>query len=241
MLGLTVDHARTRYEQGEYDTYFGDDQWKAQQMAAVIAAIPEPRDIRTFADIGCGNGGMLIHMCSELKELGFSLHQTVGYDIAPISKDSIATNPHITFKQVDFRDDDQSYDLVTLNDVIEHVGQPQQLLQQVAARARYVALHIPLDDRLSVTLTNQYNYRLGSVGHINFLNPSSAINLLTSAGLLPLQCHFTPGFLAPSGRQRFAQRMVIPLRYMTWLLSPSLAARTVGGVSLAVLCRGTRP
>ncbi|MCX7390981.1 MAG: hypothetical protein NTX02_07305, partial [Planctomycetia bacterium] len=65
--------------------------------------------------------------------------------------------------------------------------------------------HIPLDDRLSVTLTQQWNYRLQDVGHLSFWNPASAITMLTSAGLEPLGCLLSPGFLAPSGRVRLSQ------------------------------------
>jgi Methyltransferase domain len=240
-LAAPWDPSRTRYELGEYDADFGDDQWKAGQMAATIAAIPDRGEVVSYADIGCGNGGVLVHLRDELCNLGFKLDTVVGYDIARIPDKTSAANPQISFRQTDFVSEQQSYDLITLNDVIEHITQPQRLLQAVAERARYVALHIPLDDRLSVALANQFNYRLGSIGHISFWNASSAINLLTSAGLLPLCCRFTPGFLAPSGRQRMMQRLMIPLRYLMWKCSPPLAARTVGGVSLAVLCRGRKP
>ncbi len=109
----------------------------------------------------------------------------------------------------------------------------------IARRARYVALHMPLDDRWSVLLRNQWNYRLGPVGHITFWNPATALNCVTSAGVVPVACRFTPGFLAPSGRERWTQWLVLPVRGLAWLVSPGLAAITVGGVSLAVLGEGT--
>ena len=118
-------------------------------------------------------------------------------------------------------------------------GMKQEFLKAISSRSRYVILHIPLDDRLSVLISNQYNYRLQVVGHINFWNPSSAINLLTSAGLLPLKISFTPGFLAPSGRERLIQFAILPFRYISYvLMGPGLTARLLGGVSMCVLCRG---
>lgn len=131
-------------------------------------------------------------------------------------------------------------DLATLNDVIEHVTCPQTLLAAVARRCRYVALHIPLDDRLSVLICDQWNRRIGPVGHISFWNTASALNMITSSGLLPLYCRFTPGFLAPSGRKRLVQKLALPIRMLMYVGNPGCAATTVGGVSLAVLCRGAR-
>lgn len=239
-IDAIIDPARARYEQGTYNVRFGDDVWKARQMAAAIAAVVPRDEIRSYADIGCGSGGVMLRLREQLHTAGFSLDTAVGYDIGPILHEAVAENSQISFKQADFLNEQRPYDLVTLNDVIEHVTRPQELLRHVAECSRYIALHIPLDDRLSVALTNQYNYRLDNVGHISFWNASAAINLLTFAGLLPLHCRFTPGFLAPSGHQRLAQLALIPLRRLMWAMSAPLTARVLGGVSLAVVCRGRR-
>jgi hypothetical protein len=146
----------------------------------------------------------------------------------------------LEFKTADFLDDDIKVDLATLNDVLEHVSAPQELLAGVARRCRYVALHIPLDDRLSVLLTDHWNYRLEELGHISFWNAASALSMITAAGLLPLYCRYTAGFLWPSGRKRLLQWVALPIRLLLYGVSPGLTAATVGGVSLAVLCRGAR-
>jgi hypothetical protein len=150
-------------------------------------------------------------------------------------------HPEVEFRQCDFAEDGDDFDLATLNDVVEHLTCPQALLAQVGRRCRFVALHIPLDDRLSVVLGNQWNWRIGPIGHISMWNTASALNLLTASGLVPLRCTFTPGFLAPSGRHRVVQKLSLPFRFLLYWLSPGLAAATLGGVSLAVLCRGARP
>jgi hypothetical protein len=115
------------------------------------------------------------------------------------------------------------------------------MLKILSTRARYLAFHIPLDDRLSVLLTNQYNYRLNTVGHISFWSPASALTLLTASGLQPLSCYFTKGVYAPSSRLTLLQKIAFPVRAVITSVSPGLAAMTVGGVSLAVLCRGRLP
>jgi SAM-dependent methyltransferase len=235
-----MNAAAARYQDGNYDFNFGDDVWKAREMRKAIGHIPDAQTITSYADIGCGNGGVFVSLYRELILNGFPLQRAVGYDIASAWKAAAATNPEVEFKTANFLDDGIEFDLATLNDVLEHVTSPQTLLAGVGRRCRYVALHIPLDDRTSVLLADQWNRRIGLVGHISFWNTASALNLITSCGLLPLYCRFTPGFLAPSGRKRLLQKMALPARRLMYAASPGLTAATVGGVSLAVICRGSR-
>jgi hypothetical protein len=235
-----MNPSAVRYQTGNYDFDFGDDLWKAHQMLKVIERIPDTPTIRSYADIGCGNGGVFVSLYKSLIQKGFLLRRAIGYDIASAWHRAAAMNPEVEFKTADFLEDGVEVDLATVNDVIEHVSSPQTLLAGIARRCRYVALHIPLDDRLSVVLADQWNFRIGQVGHISFWNAASALTMLTASGLLPLYCRFTPGFLAPSGRARLVQRLVLPFRWMMYAVNPGLTAATVGGVSLAVLCRGAR-
>ncbi len=229
-----------RYQVGDYDFDFGDDAWKAREMRKIIEHIPDAKTITSYVDIGCGNGGVFVSLYRELVRCGFRFQKGVGYDIAAAWKEMAVRSPEVEFKQADFINDSIEVDLATLNDVIEHVTNPQTFLASIASRCRYVALHIPLDDRLSVLLADQWNYRIGPIGHISLWNTASALNLITSSGLLPLFCRFTPGFLAPSGRKSLLQKLLLPIRLLLYAISPGITASTIGGVSLAVLCRGTK-
>jgi SAM-dependent methyltransferase len=237
-----VDPNKERYSKGEYDIADQDGPWKARYMYDVVKAIPDKQSIRKYADLGCGKGGVLRHLVELLKESGFPLETIVGYDISPFHDFVQQASLEIEFKQQDFLESKDDFDLVTIIDVLEHISCPQDYLAGVGCRARYVAVYIPMDDRLSVLLANQYNYRIQHVGHISFWNPSSALNLISASGLQPLRCSFTgPGFLSPSGRERLIQKFAIPFRFVIGAISPGLAAVTVGGYSLAVLCRGKLP
>src|ERR1039458_5901599 len=133
---------RERYASGDYEFDFGDDLWKAREMRKVIERIPDPKTIMSYADIGCGNGGVFISLCNELLQCGFPLRRTIGYDVASAWKAAATKNPTVEFRTADFLEDDIEIDLATLNDVIEHVTCPQTLLAGVARRCRYLALHI---------------------------------------------------------------------------------------------------
>jgi SAM-dependent methyltransferase len=236
-----MDPARERYLKGEYKIADIDGLWKARQMCNLIRSIPDKQTIKSYADIGCGQGAVMTNLVDLLVEDGLPLRKIVGYDISPFPEGLTQAHPKIEFRQGDFLEDGERFDLITLNDVLEHLSAPQDFLSKVGERARYVAMHIPLDDRWSVLLSNQYNYRIKDIGHLNFWNPSSAFNLISAAGIQPLQSKFTPGFLAPSGRGRLIQILSIPIRFMVGAISPGLAALTTGGYSLAVLGRGRLP
>lgn len=236
-----MDPAKQRYIKGEYTLIDEDGPFKAKGMLKVIMAIPDKKTIKTYADIGCGEGSVLANIRELMLKSGFSLDKTDGYDIRPFAEGIKETFPGIDFKHEDFLQGEETYDLITMNDLLEHVSSPQEFLAKIGPRARYVALHIPLDDRLSVLLSNQYNYRIQDVGHLSFWSPATALNLITSAGLQPLHCHFSKAFLWPSGRERLIQRLAIPVRLIMSWLSPGLTAITVGGYALAVLCKGKLP
>lgn len=233
-----MDPNKERYRTGEYDVSDNDGPWKARNMCEIIDAIPDKSSIKKYADIGCGRGGVLMNLVELLRDSGFPLEEVVGYDIMPFSDFMVECCPEIEFRQQEFLEGEDEFDLVTINDLLEHISSPQKFLTGVGCRTRYAAMHIPMDDRLSVLLMNQYNYRIRDIGHISFWNPSSALNLISASGLQPLRCGFTPGFLAPSGRERLIQKIAIPIRFIIGSISPGLAAVTVGGYSLAVLCRG---
>lgn len=228
----------SRYRDGAYRNP-GDGVSKAADIATFLSSIPSLSSVvRAYADVGCGDGEVFTSMLPELEKRGFKIERACGYDIGPVPEGSAGLPDYASFHRGDFLELSDSYDLVSLIDVIEHVVDPIGFVKAIATRCRYMVLHIPLDDRLSVLLSEQWNFRLQSVGHLSFWSPASALTMLTSAGVEPLLCSFTAGFRYPSGRVRLSQRLVFPFRWLLWKLSPGLTARTIGGVSLVVLCKG---
>jgi SAM-dependent methyltransferase len=135
-----------RYRTGNYHFDSGDDLWNTREMRQVIERIPDIHTITSYADIGCGTGGVFVSLYKELVRKGFALRRAIGYDIASAWHEVGAKHPEVDFKTADFLDDDIELDLATRNDVIEHVSSPQTLLAGVARRCRYVALHVPITE-----------------------------------------------------------------------------------------------
>lgn len=237
---MIMNPAEERYRRGQYDNPDIDGPWKAAQICRLLKQIPDIQSIKTYADIGCWQGGVFTNLVALMRKSGFQLERIVGYDISPIPESVKKAHPDLEFRQVDFLQDNRSFDLITLNDILEHISAPQKFLAKVGEKARYLGIHIPLDDRWSVLLADQYNYRIKQVGHLSFWNPASAFNLAAASGLLVLHSFLTPGFLAPSGRLTTPQKLALPVRFLIGAISPVLASVTVGGYSLAMLCRGKR-
>src|SRR5262245_56947053 len=113
--------AKDRYETGVYDVEFGDDRFKADQMLRVLEKTPNIASISSYADVGCGNGETFANIRDALVHRKFPLQRAVGYDIIPEEKFRASGREGITLKQMDFFQDNELFDLITLNDVIEHV------------------------------------------------------------------------------------------------------------------------
>lgn len=225
------------YDNCEYDLDSGDGAWNGTQIADLVtASIHDINTIESYADIRCGDGSVMSKFRNEITGTA-PISRVVGYDLGDLETLQLL-HPDVEYKCMHFSDDHESFDLITLNNVIEHVAAPHALLSACACRSRYVALHIPLEDRTGFRLTPQYNYRLNEVGHISFWNVATALNTLTASGLIPIQCKLTPGFQAPTDFARWSQRVAFPFRWMLWKLNPALLAATLGGVSLAVVCKG---
>jgi 2-polyprenyl-3-methyl-5-hydroxy-6-metoxy-1,4-benzoquinol methylase len=127
---------RARYETGNYDFDPSDDVWKATEMRKVIVRISDPHTIVSYADIGCGNGGVFVSLYNELLRCGFPLRRAIGYDVASAWKTVAQKHPELEFRTADFLEDDIEVDLATLNDVLEHVTCPQTLLAAAPAMLR---------------------------------------------------------------------------------------------------------
>jgi SAM-dependent methyltransferase len=221
-----------------YETHADPDQdspFKVKALMDLLAPVAADRAIciNSFADVGCGGGGAAQQITRELRAAGHPVTRAAGYDIAPHIR--TLQHPDVNYYMEDFCACDDHYSLVTLFDVIEHVPNPVGFLRDVAERADFVALHIPLDNRLVNTIFDRFHHRLRYPGHVTIFDTVSAINMVTQSGITPLDYSYTHGYAAPSGTMSAAQRIAYPFRYAVSHLSPWLASRTVGGVSLMVI------
>ena len=233
-------------EQDEYRSgaYFidatrhsADATFKAEQFVSLLGRQAACSEIRTIADVGCGSGAATIAVLTALRDSGVLVSEVVGYDVSPHV--ALLHHEQVRFVHEDFTTSTRRFDLVTLFDVVEHVPDPVGFLRRVSSRARFVGLHIPLDDSLNCNARNLYRANVKDPGHLIALDTASALNLLAFAGLRILDYEYVLGFKAASERVSLRARIAYPVRAVLAAISPWLLAKTLGGVSLMAFCRST--
>ena len=232
------------YSTGEYYHRSGgwkDAEYKIRVFRDLFARYARAQlpHIQTVADVGCGNGEITCHLQATLEEMGYSVEVT-GYDVHPAVA-RLRPIGKVRFVEGDFCQLATGIvDLVTLFDVIEHIPDPITFLRSVAAKSRYVALHIPLDHSILNGVRDMARANLKHPGHLLILDMPSTLNFLCYCGLRVDDYAHSPVFRAPSGQETRLQKIVNPIREVLFRLSPYFLHKTLGGVSLMVLARTPR-
>lgn len=140
---------RTRYCYFD-DTPYADEYQKEVYLRA--AAIAGAIHARTVYDVGCGSGYKLVHYLGE--------YDTTGFDVPETLEFLRRTYPERKWEHAPFADRSHApADLVICSDVIEHVLDPDELMNfLVALSSKWIVLSTPDRDREYPVLSR---YRLG--------------------------------------------------------------------------------
>jgi len=228
-LPARSEYTSGAYAEGNVGWHEADARWKAQQVQRILAANHvHPQRV---CDLGCGTGGVL----DELGVLDPAITELVGYEVA---EEATRMAPRQRSERVQFCLGEPPaaahFDLALMMDVFEHVEDFYGLLRRHHRLADHFVFHIPLDISVANVLREDRFDRLRrAVGHIHYFTRESALASLSDAGYRIIDCFFTaPGIDRPESR---LQRVVRPARWLLFRISPSMAARVLGGFSLCVL------
>lgn len=227
------------YASGAYfkdaDRHSEDAAFKVQELLNVFDPLAQLRgwQIESYADVGCGSGHVVSGLRQALLTRGHPLQQVQGYDVSPHV--ASLTREGVELVHGDFSTADTRVDLVSLFDVFEHVLDPMDFLKRISQRAKLVALRIPLDHTLNNSLRDWFKKGMANPGHILFMDPVFALNILTLSGLRVLDYSYSFGFNAPSGHSTRLSKVARPARAALAKLSPYVLSKTLGGASLVVI------
>lgn len=181
MAEFLTDSVKTAYDQ-----FYTNDQtawrmlgakYKAQNITDVCQSIKPAKVL----EVGAGDGSIL-HF---LDQWNFA-PELYAIEIAQSGVNQIRERKLSLLKEAQVFDGyqipypDNSFDLIILSHVLEHVEHERILIRELKRVAKYIVIEVPKDYRYGVD--KKMNHFLG-YGHINMYTPTSLRFLLQSEGL----------------------------------------------------------
>lgn len=187
-------------------------------------------------DVGCGSGKFLFELS------GMMNGKYLGVDVSTRSVETAQAKhqrENLTFERQDLADIKDKFDLVTMNDVFEHVDDYIGFLRDTRRVGEYFYFNIPLDMTTVSVLRHSYMILRESVGHIHYFSKKSALATLEYAGYEIVGHQYNNHVLHQMKTQPTIKSYLAVLpRLLTYQISPDFSVNFLGGASLGVLCRG---
>lgn len=168
-----------------YDEFYQkhDEAWRmlgAKFKVQHIIDVCKGYTFNTVLEVGAGDGSILKLLADE--------NFAPGYDAVEISESGVAhikTRDIKNLQSVQLFDgyhlpfDDDSFDLIVLSHVLEHVEHERLLLREIKRVASHVVIEVPLDYKAGVDKRIKHFL---AYGHINMYTPTSLRYLLQTEG-----------------------------------------------------------
>jgi cyclopropane fatty-acyl-phospholipid synthase-like methyltransferase len=207
-----------------------DSPWKARQIADMIRRNGLVFD--TLCEVGCGTGEILLNLSRV-----FPAARMTGYEISPhaYERAKAKETEAVAFRLGDANDFGETYDIVVIADVIEHVEDYIAFIKRLKKVGRKAIFHIPLDLSVQSVLRSWPILGLrSSVGHLHYFYKETALATLRDCGYTILDHAYTASRLELPNQALSSRVMRLPRR-MLHAVNADLAVRLLGGYSLLVL------
>jgi hypothetical protein len=210
--------------------------WKSTQILKMLNR--NPITPRTICEVGCGAGEILKQVLQEMD----ATCSFWGYEISPqafeLSKSRENERLHFSLADIT-KEEEASFDLILLMDVIEHIEDCFSFLRNLKPKSEYKMIHFVLD--LSVESLLRPNALLGfrstrgHVGHVHYFTKNMALAMLEDLGYEVLDYFYTPRALALA--DTFKKKLFKIPRALFYAIRKDLAVRILGGYGLMVLVK----
>lgn len=176
------DYEAFRNDPRKLDDYKVQVDWKVRNLAKLI---PDNLEFNNILEVGCALG-ILLNRISDC----LNIRTRKGIDISGENiKTAETLSPGCSFFRGTLdefileqtrQQNNQKFDLVLLSDIVEHVPDDLEFLNQVRQISSYVLLNLPLEKSFR-TRNRKYGENDPS-GHLRCYDRNSAVHLIESAG-----------------------------------------------------------
>lgn len=212
-----------------------DSPWKATQILKMLER--NKLQLASVVEIGCGAGEILNQLQQRMtdKSIQFS-----GYEIAPDAFKLAQTRQkqNLNYYCEDLLQNNNTYDLLLMIDVFEHVDDYLGFIRKCTDKAHYKIFHIPLDISLWSVLTNYPMDARKRVGHLHYFMKDTALATLEYAGEEVIDWFYTAGVMELYKKDmNFTGRVINGFRRFLYWLKPDWGVKAFGGFSILALTK----
>jgi SAM-dependent methyltransferase len=222
-----------RYRQSNEDWHDEDGPVKAREICSLLEK--NRISFRSCADIGCGTGRVTKIMAAAFDADFF------GYDISDIPLHSSEQKlKNVKFVVGDFFDVTvlPSYDLIMLNDVVEHIPDCFLFLNKIKRYSEYLILRLPIEINVLHTLTNRQVHNRRRLGHLHYFSKDTALATVEECGLTIVDWQYVfDGLNMPHTSRSLLKIALKGRRLIALNLFPDIGVRLFGGAGILILAR----
>lgn len=145
-----------------------------------------------FADIGAGSGAF----CLALEQAGVA-DEVIALDVSDQCIDACKANGLKTIHGSVSDLDDGAFDLLTMNDLVEHLFNPESFLSECYKKLKpngYLVIATPNGEGFDFKIMKEATLNITPPEHINYFNPNSIQLLMERVGFKDVEV-ITPGVL----------------------------------------------
>ncbi len=208
-----------------------DAEFKVKRIEKLLNNYPIP--FKRVCEVGCGSGEILALLQKRFPDA----NSWIGYEI---SEDALSiaakkANPGLKFilKDIGLEEQEVTYDLMLVIDVIEHLDNYFAFLDTINQRSKYFIFHIPLDMYVwSLIREGILIESKKRVGHIHNFTEDFIKSILQDHGFRIISQIYTE----PVAKVKsFKQTIVNGARKILFRINPRFCTKTLGGYSIMLL------
>ncbi|MBK0378059.1 class I SAM-dependent methyltransferase [Mucilaginibacter sp. SD-g] len=168
-----------------YDEFYQehDEAWRmlgAKYKAQHIIEVCKGRSFKKVLEVGAGDGSILKHLSDNNFAAEYHAVEISDSGVAHIRSRNIGQLVSVQeFDGYHLPFEDNSFDLIILSHVLEHVEHERILLRELKRVSEYAVIEVPLDYKPGVDKRIKHFL---AYGHINMYTPTSLRYLLQSEG-----------------------------------------------------------